>query len=146
MVGEALKEAGGKNLQLLKMQYNNIDANGVKLLADIHPFLPGLRRVELNGNKFSEEDVNIERLRVVFETRKEEAGGDDDDDEWGLDELDELDDESDDEDEEEEEAEEEEDERESEVKRADEAENETVALDDDKNVDKLAELLGKTSI
>lgn len=147
MVVEALKIAKAPKLKVIKAQYNNINAKGIELLADTLPLFTSLQRVELNGNKFDEEDVNVARLRDTFEERKEEHGPDDDEEEWGLDELDELDDESDEEEEEDDaEAEDADDLDEAELKRADEAEGQKVAQENDKSVDKLADLLGKTEI
>ena len=144
MLGEALRAGKNKELEVLRLQYNDVDSKTVKLLADIQDFVPALRRVELNGNKFSEEDVNIERLRESLEARKEKSGAEDDD-EWGLDELDELDEDSDEE-EEEEEADEKDEEEAVVLKQADEAEEENVPLEKSETVDKLADLLGKTGI
>lgn len=148
MLGEALAKGGNAQLEVLRLQYNDIDAKGVKALADASEKLPKLRRVELNGNKFAEDDVNIERLQGTLNERKEKGEtpeGEDEDEYWGLDELDELEDEDDDE-EEEEEADEEDDEAESIVKQADQAEEEKVPLEQDKKVDELADLLGKTEL
>ena len=146
MFGESLRSGENKALEIMKLQYNNINSKGIQLLADIHQFLPALRKVELNGNKFSEDEVNVERLRENFEERRVKAGAAEDDDEWGLDELDEL--ESDDEDEDDEEAagDDEEEEHEEVLKRADEAEEENVPQEKSKDVDKLADMLGKTAI
>jgi Ran GTPase-activating protein 1 len=143
MLGEGLRNGKNKKLEILKLQFNNIDSKGVQLLANIQQFVPGLRKIELNGNKFNEEEVSVDRIRESLESRKKEAKGKDD--EWGLDELDDLEEESEEE-EEEAELEEEEEERESELKRADEAEEENVAEERDKKVDDLADLLGKTEI
>lgn len=146
MLGEALREGKNQGLEVLRMQYNDIDAKGVKALADAQEKLPKLRRVELNGNKFNEEDVNVERLREVLHERREKYGpplkeGEHED--WGLDELDELEEESE---EEEEEISEGEEEKEEELKRADEAEEANVPEEKSKSVDELAEMLGKTEI
>lgn len=149
MLGSMLNQGSHKSLEVLRLQYNDIDAKGVKALADAIDSLPKLRRVELNGNKFSEDDVNIERLRDALSERKEAAGveTDDEDENWGVDELDELEDEdSDDEEEEDEVADEEDDERETILKQADERENQKVAQEKDKSVDDLADMLGKTEI
>ncbi|EME89311.1 Ran GTPase-activating protein [Pseudocercospora fijiensis CIRAD86] len=150
MLGEALAKAGNKKLEVLRLQYNEIDSKGLKALSEAAQgsALPRLRRVELNGNKFAEEDPSIEKLREVLETRKEQkaeeyAGVDEDDeDNWGIDELDELDDD----DEEEEEEDEVEDEEEKVIKDADTAEDEPVAAKKDKDVDELANALEKTEI
>jgi Ran GTPase-activating protein 1 len=149
MLGEALRAGNNKELEVLRLQFNDVDGKTVKLLAEIQQFVPKLRRVELNGNKFNEDDVNVDLLRSnLYEQKKNVGNDDDDEDNWGLDELDELDDESEDEEDEDkaEEAEEAAEEKELVLKRADEAEEENVPLEDSEQVDKLAELLGKTGI
>ena len=151
MVGEALAKGGNKKLEVLRLQYNEIDSTGIKAIADADSGsgLPRLRRVELNGNKFSEEDPNIERLQVVLSKRKEEHADEypgvdeDDEDAWGVDELDELDDEDEDEDAEQDEVE---DQEERVVRDADLAEDEPVAQVKDIEVDELANALGKTEL
>lgn len=146
LLAEALREGKNQGLEVLRLQYNNIDAKVVKALADAQEKLPKLRRVELNGNKFDEEDVNVDRLREALHERREKFGPPLDDGEhedWGLDELDELEEESE---EEEEELDEEEEEKEKELERADEAENANVPQEKSKAVDELADMLGKTEI
>jgi Ran GTPase-activating protein 1 len=146
MLGEALKAGKNSGLEVLRLQYNDIDAKSIKALADAQDKLPKLRRIELNGNKFSEDDVSIEVLKEALDARREEHGPpmeDGEHEDWGMDELDELDE---DEDDEEEEASEEEDEKESVLKEADEAEEENVGQEKSKAVDDLADLLGKTEI
>ncbi|EGP92308.1 uncharacterized protein MYCGRDRAFT_66253 [Zymoseptoria tritici IPO323] len=155
MLGEALAKAGNKKLEILRLQYNEIDTKGLKAISDAanaESALPRLRRVELNGNKFAEEDASIEALQKVLEKRKDEQAeeypgvDEDDEDAWGIDELDELDDDDDDEDEEDGEADELEAEEEQIVKDADEAVAEPVSAKTDKDVDELADVLGKTEI
>lgn len=153
MLGKALQEGNNAKLEVLRLQFNEIDARGVKRLADAHEKLPALRRVELNGNRFSEDDEGVEKLREVLEARKEKAGGVGEDDEyWGLDELDELEDESDEEEEEgtengdEEEGVEVEERAAREVAAAQQAEEENVPLENDKSVNDLADALRKTQI
>lgn len=154
-VAAALAKGGNKDLEVLRLQYNEIDGRGLKALAEavenVEGALPTLRRVELNGNKFNEEDPNIEKLQLALAKRKENPEDkypgvdEDDEDAWGLDELDELEDE--DSEDEDEQAEDEGDaEEEKIVKDADEAANEEVAQEKDKNVDDLADALGKTEI
>jgi len=146
MLGEALREGRNPRLEVLRLQFNDIDAKGLKALADAQHQLPKLRRVELNGNKFSEDDVSVERLKEALHERREKFGPpleDGEHEDWGLDELDELEEESE---EEEEEIDEEDEEREKELARSDEAENENVAEEKSKSVDDLADLLGKTEI
>ncbi|GAB7364483.1 hypothetical protein MBLNU230_g5293t1 [Neophaeotheca triangularis] len=154
-VATVLAAGSNKGLEVLRLQYNEVDARTLKVLAEaveLETPLPRLRRVELNGNKFNEEDPNIEKLQLALAKRKDNAatafpGVDEEDEEaWGLDELDELEDEDSDEDEEEE-AEEEEDAEEAKVVQdAEKAENEKVAQKKDQGVDALADALGKTEI
>jgi Ran GTPase-activating protein 1 len=154
----ALEKGQNKKVEVLRLQFNDINAKGLAGLASAaSTSLPALRRVELNGNKFDEEDPSIEKLREVLEARKEESGEHEDDEEyWGLDELDELDDEE--EDEEESDAEEkhgndsDEEGVEVEEKAARQivedrvAEEGEVPQQKDKKVDDLADVLAKTEI
>lgn len=148
-VFEALAAGRNANVEILRLQFNDITPPGVKaLLQAAKDGLPKLRRVELNGNKFEEEDQSVEALAEILSERKDDAGKDDDpDDHWGLDELDELEGEDSDEEEGDSEAEEEEEQeevRERVLKEADEAEDEKVALEADAEVDDLAKRLEKT--
>ncbi|KAI9809352.1 MAG: hypothetical protein M1825_002644 [Sarcosagium campestre] len=150
--------AKGKNTQLhtLRLQYNDIDTKGLaRFTHAAKEALPALRRIELNGNKFSEDDPSVTLLKELLETRKEERGQDDDEDLWGLDSLSDLEeddseDEDEDEDEDEEQRQEEQEETDEKAERilrdADKAENEKVAQEEDKQVDELADKLGKTDI
>jgi Ran GTPase-activating protein 1 len=154
----ALQKGTNPHLEVLRLQFNDINAKGLAGLATAAPKLPALRRVEINGNKFDEEDPSIEKLRDVLDARKEESGERADDDEyWGLDELDEL--ESDDEDEEEDsddEAKKGSDDEEEGVEVEERAarqlveeqrtEESNVAQDKDNKVDDLADVLAKTEI
>ena len=148
----ALAKGENKETEVLRLQYNDVDAKGVEaLLRAARDGLPALRRVELNGNKFAEDDGSIEALAELLGQRKEALGEDGDpDDHWGIDELDELEDESEEEDEDEAEAEREEEEEvdygERVLKEAEAAEDEKVALESDREVDALAEKLGKTGL
>ncbi|KAF2158010.1 RNI-like protein [Myriangium duriaei CBS 260.36] len=138
----ALAQGKCPKLEVLKLQYNEIDAKGVKALADGLKTMPALRKVELNGNKFGEEDAGAEKIRETLEERREAAGEEEDEERWGLDELDDLEEESDEEDEEAEE-----DEEEAHIVRdAEAAEDQPVAAEKDKDVDELAKALGKTEI
>lgn len=157
-LASALEKGQNKQVEVLRLQFNDINAKGLAGLASAATFsLPALRRVELNGNKFEEEDANVEKLRELLDARKEESGEHEDDEEyWGLDELDEL--ESEDEDEEESDAEEkggddsDEEGVEVEEKAARQiieeqrAEDSNVAQEKDKKVDDLADKLAKTEI
>ena len=158
VVAEALGEGKNGALEVLRAQYNEIDNKGVRALLEVvqQGKVEGLRRVELNGNRFSEEDESVEGLRSLLEERKEksqEAG----EGEWGLDELSDLEDDSDDdedededEDESEEEAEEENEEIEGKAQKvledADQEENSTVSQKKDAEVDELADRLDKTEL
>jgi Ran GTPase-activating protein 1 len=153
MLGEALAKGENVKLEVLRLQFNEIDGKGLRAIADAArsgSALPRLRRVELNGNKFAEEDESIEVLERVLAERNvghaEEFEGVDGDDEeaWGIDELDELEEDDDDDGEEGEDDEVEDAEEEKIVKEADEVESEPVAAEKDSEVDDLAERMGKT--
>ncbi|KAF2142208.1 uncharacterized protein K452DRAFT_318494 [Aplosporella prunicola CBS 121167] len=156
LLGKALARGGNKELEILRLQYNEIDAKGLESLANATvDALPKLRRFEINGNRFSEDDESIEKLREAFDERKEAADPEfvdalPENEEWGLDELDELDDESDEEEGEDEDEDEEgvdaDDQAERVVKRAEEAEQAAVAQEKDKSVDALADMLDKTAL
>lgn len=152
LVREGLGKGGNGGLRVLRAQYNEIELEGVKALVEAVKggSLEGLRRVELNGNKFSEDDEAVERLRTALEERKEESkeGGEG---EWGLDELSDLEEMSEDEDEDEDEREDDEEEEEEKegkadkvLEEADQEENSKVSQKKDEEVDELAEQLGKT--
>lgn len=151
-----LGKGGNGELEALRLQYNDIDAKGVEaLLNAAKTGLSKLRRVELNGNKFSEDDGSVEGLRVLLEERREEAGEKGKDLEWGLDELDELESEDEDEveesgdeeaEEEKEEVEEMEEKMEAVLKDADREEESKVSQKKDEDVDRLADVLRKTGI
>lgn len=156
VVAEALGKGTNKGLKVLRAQYNDLDAKGVKaLLTASETGLPGLRRVELNGNKFSEDDEGVEGLRILLNERKDEAGDSHADAEWGLDDLSDLEEDSDDDDEDdeaEEKAEKDTSDEETDLKpdlkpdvraerilkEADDAEAETVPREEDPEVDALA--------
>lgn len=160
LVANALAKGKNKKLEVLRAQYNEIDSKGVDALyqAVKQGALPRLRRVELNGNKFSEDDGSVEGLRLLLEERKEAAGAEEaKEGEWGMDELSDLEEESDEEDEDDDEEErgaedEDEDEKEKEdqaervLRDAEEEEGRNVAQDPDAAVDELAAKLGKTGI
>lgn len=145
-VAQALAEGKNQKIQTLRLQYNEINAECVKqFLHATRSGLPSLRRIELNGNIFLEDDGNVVELREILEARKEDYGSNDDpEDMWGVDELDELEEEE--EDEEDEEEEEKEDKDEKVVKEAEQFEDQTVSEKKDSDVDQLAETLGKTGL
>jgi len=130
-VARALSEGRNKGLKILRLQYNEIDGTGVKAFKDaLEKALPALEKLELNGNKFSEDDGVVLKIKDIFAER-------------GFGELDELDDMEEESDEEEEEEEEGEKGVEDVVKRAKEEEEQKVAPEKDKAVDDLADLLAK---
>lgn len=149
-VFEALARGESKDVEVLRLQYNDITSRGVKSLLQAvkDGSLPKLRRVELNGNKFNEDDISIEALADLLGDRKESEGKDSDpDDHWGLDELDELEEESDEEEEDEAAAVDEEEELEERIlDEADQEEDALVASKKDPDVDELADALKKTEI
>ncbi|KAL8661071.1 MAG: hypothetical protein Q9202_005943 [Teloschistes flavicans] len=158
MLCDALDKGKNAKLRTLRCQYDEIDTKGVAKLWGVVKAgkLPGLRRVEVNGNKFSEDDEGIEGLRVELERRREEAGGQGEGEgEWGIDELDELEEDSnEEEDDEGDSGKEEEDEEEVEkeakaediLRDAEEEEGRNVSQKQDEDVDALAEKLGKTEM
>lgn len=162
---DALGDGKNRELKIIKAQYNEVDAHGVRKLLDViqDGKLPALRRVELNGNKFSEVDPGIAALRKVFEERRrtkadddhdKNDNNDDDDDEWGLDDLSDLEDDDDDDDEDEDADKEEEEEEKEEtelkaeaiLKDLDAEEQSKVPQRKDADVDSLADQLSKTGI
>lgn len=148
VVATALAKGGNRKLEILRLQYNDITTKGLQEFAKAaKEALPSLKKVELNGNKFSEEDQAILELKELLEERKEKLGGDVViEDDWGLDSLSDLEDESDEEDSEEEEEEEAEELREKLIADAEEAQEEPVAQKQDKDVDSLADVLKKATI
>jgi Ran GTPase-activating protein 1 len=150
LFSKALGQGKNKKLEILRLQYNDITAAGVKGLADAaKEALPALKKVELNGNKFSEEDEGVLALQELLDERKEKFGGDVVvEDEWGLDSLSDLEELDSEEEEEEEEEEKDVDEiAEKLIKEEEEAQEEPVVqLGKDKEVDELTEKLKKTEI
>lgn len=145
-VFEALAKGTSKDVEVLRLQYNDINSQGVKsLLQAAKDGMPKLRRVELNGNRFNEDDLSIEALSELLGDRKDAEGkSEDPEDFWGLDELDELEEESSGE---EDEAAEQEDELEDKIlEAAEEAEAEPVAQRKHPDVDELADELEKTTL
>ncbi|RMZ87033.1 hypothetical protein DV736_g5737, partial [Chaetothyriales sp. CBS 134916] len=74
-VFQALESGKNKNIEILKLEYNDITPAGLQtLLKAAKDGLPRLRRIELNGNKFDEDDPAIEKLSELLSERKEELG------------------------------------------------------------------------
>lgn len=147
----ALERGCNGELSILRLQYNEIEERGLEALVRVVEGrqLDGLRRVELNGNRFSEDHERVLRLREILDGRREEAG-EEEGHGWGVDDLSDME-ESDDEDEKEDENEsEKEDENdlvaERILKDADEEEHSKVSAKKDDDVDDLADALGKTGL
>lgn len=151
LLAEALSKGQNRKLEILRLQYNDITAPAIKHLSTAaQNALPALRRIELNGNKFSEDDESILALQELLEARKEKyTGGFVDEDSWGVDSLSDLEELDSDEEEEEEEEEGEittEERAEKLIKDAEEAQAEPTVQLKDREVDDLASKLQKTSI
>ena len=150
-VFQALGSGQTKKVEVLRLEFNDINPVGVKaLLQAAKDGLPQLRRVELNGNKFDEEDDSVEGLSELLSERKDEQGQHSDpENHWGVGDLDELEGEDSEEEEEDEVAEEEEEEageREKMLADADKAEDQPVSQKKDEDVDELADIMKKTEI
>ncbi|ROW16303.1 hypothetical protein VPNG_01778 [Cytospora leucostoma] len=150
LLGEALAKGKNKNLVTLRLQYNDITSKGsVAFAKAAKEGLPALQKIELNGNKLNEDDEGIILLQEILEERKEKLGGDVViEDDWGLDSLSDLEGEDSDEEEEEDSEEEPEPEERAEklIKEAEEAQEEPVIQEKDKEVDDLAKTLEKSTI
>ncbi|KAL7816819.1 RNI-like protein [Trichoderma aethiopicum] len=156
LLAAALALEKNKKLETLRLQYNDIKSEGVRALANAaKAALPALKRIELNGNKFTEDDDAIIKLQELLEERKEQFAGDIIiEDEWGVDSLSDLEEEESEEEEEESEEEEEEKEKEEEVeekadkliKDAEVAQEEPVPQRKDAEVDDLAKKLETTQL
>lgn len=155
LVAKELQKGKNEHLETLRLQFDDVTIKGVEeYLEAAKKGLPRLRRVELNGNKFEEEDLVITHLRELLDERKDKFAESGDvvmEDEWGLDELDDLeeldsDDEASGDDEDDEDVAEEE-VRAKIIKDEEEAQEEPVVQVQDKDVDKLArELETKATI
>ncbi|KAH0493947.1 hypothetical protein TgHK011_000587 [Trichoderma gracile] len=157
LLAAALALEKNKKLETLRLQYNDIKSEGVRALANAaKAALPALKRIELNGNKFTEDDDAILKLQELLEERKEQFAGDIIiEDEWGVDSLSDLEEEESEEEEEEESEEEEEEEEKKEeveekadklIKDAEVAQEEPVPQRKDAEVDDLAKKLETTQL
>lgn len=135
LLAEAILVAGVlDNLEHIRLQYNEIEAEGAKRLTEaIKSNVPNLKLLELNGNKFPEDHELVDVLNQLFEER-------------GFGEIDELDDMEMDSSDEESESDEEEEEAEVVLKDAEEEEDRNVAQDKSKSVEGLADTLSKTEL
>lgn len=153
LLAGALAKGKNQKLEVLRLQYNDITPPGLKGLAEAaQDALPALKRIELNGNKFDEDNEHVVALQELLEARKEKYGGDVVvEDDWGVDSLSDLEGEESEDEEEGDEGEDEEDVTAEEraeklVKEAEEAQEEPVVQLQDKDVDALAKKLEKTDI
>ncbi|KAJ5038861.1 uncharacterized protein L3040_006540 [Drepanopeziza brunnea f. sp. 'multigermtubi'] len=154
LFADSLGRGENRKLELLRLQYNDITAKGLEAFAKAAvESLPALKKIELNGNKFSEDDLSLMKLRELLVDRKEKLAGDNIiEDDWGLDSLSDLEDDSDDEDEDEDDEEDDEEAEEAGELRAklledaEEAQEELTAQKQDNDVDDLAKALKKTEI
>lgn len=148
VVAGALAKGKNEKLEILRLQFNDITVKGLQAFVKAtKENLPALKKIELNGNKFSEDEQAITDLKELLEERKENFAGDlVMEDDWGLDSLSDLEDDSDDEDSEEEEKEEAKELREKLIEEAEEAQEEPVAQKQDKEVDDLADQLKKEAV
>jgi Ran GTPase-activating protein 1 len=108
-LAKALSQGNNQKVETLRLKGNDITAEGVEqFLHAARDTLPALRRIELNRNRFVEDDDNVESLRELLKKRKEVHSKEDDlEDMWGVDELDELQEEAEDEEEDDDEGEDE---------------------------------------
>ncbi|PHH67586.1 hypothetical protein CDD82_1301 [Ophiocordyceps australis] len=145
LLSQALSQGKNQKLEILRLQYNDITSTALEGFASAaRDALPALKRIELNGNKFCEDDDSILALQVLLEKRKEESADQNDQDCWGVDDLSDLEDDSEDESDKEETEREER--AEKLIKDAQEAQREPVAQATEKDIDQLAEELQETSI
>lgn len=92
-VAKALASKPRPDLNTLKLQYNELESDALKVLAEgIKEHLPNLTWLELNGNRFEEDSEHVEAIAEVFAER---GKGEIDD----LDDLEEIDSEEEDDDE-----------------------------------------------
>lgn len=153
LLATALGKGENKQLEIIRLQFNDITSKSLKGFADVIPTsVLALKKIELNGNKFEEDDPSIVTLREVLDERKEKQAGDDVvEDDWGLDSLSDLEEDSEDEEEDEEDEEDKEElttEKRAEIliRDAEEAQEEPTVQLKSKDVDDLAKKLEKTTI
>ncbi|WWD04866.1 hypothetical protein V865_002937 [Kwoniella europaea PYCC6329] len=136
----SLRDGSNTELEVLKLQYNELDKTSIEILSvAITQHLKGLKELELNGNRFAEDDDCVEELKKALEVRGNEDA---------LDELDDM---------EEPESGEEEEGSEEEVESEDEEDKEELAKEEvdgtaklppvtDKQTDDLADMLAGAHI
>lgn len=102
-LAKALVNEHNQKLETLRLQYNELEEDALKVLATAVKNLPNLKVLELNGNRFEEDSSSLEEINAIFENRGQ---GEVDE----LDDLEEIDSEEEDDEESVNEAEEEEEE------------------------------------
>ncbi|KAI9719549.1 MAG: hypothetical protein M1828_006178 [Chrysothrix sp. TS-e1954] len=147
-LADTLAAGHNRDLQTLRCTYGEVEAGGVRRLVEVMKkgALDKLTRVELNGNRFSEEDPAIEELQQIM--RERDGGLDDLSDLEEMSDEDDEDDGSDADDDDDEEDGDKDRQREEEgvMKQTEQAEQQNVPQEKDEEVDELAEKLGKTGI
>ena len=74
LLAGVLAKGGNKKLEILRLQSTDITAKGVQALAEAAKnALPALKKIELNGYKFSEEEQALMQLKELLEDRKERS-------------------------------------------------------------------------
>lgn len=67
---EKLRDVSDKSkLEEIKLQYNELDSDSLKVLSSLLPLLKEHRLLELNGNAFDEEDEHLEKIKSIFDTK-----------------------------------------------------------------------------
>lgn len=78
-LGKLAEISDKSKLQILRLQYNELEADSLEIIAQFLKNMSDLAELELNGNRFEEDSELIEKINDIFEEK-------------GLGELDELDD------------------------------------------------------
>ncbi|KAI5278332.1 hypothetical protein KEM54_004676, partial [Ascosphaera aggregata] len=73
-VAKALSRGNNKKLEILRLQFNEINDKGLKkLVVAVKNALPSLKKLEINGNVLDEEDPSVIELREIFDERRKAA-------------------------------------------------------------------------
>ncbi|RKF55346.1 Ran GTPase-activating protein 1 [Erysiphe neolycopersici] len=89
MLVEALAKGKNQKLEVLQLQYNQLNSIVFEKLVNMaRDSLPNLRKVGIEGNRFNGNNKNVEVLQQLLLDRKEKLGGTSaSEDDWGLDSL-----------------------------------------------------------
>ncbi|TQS37252.1 hypothetical protein Golomagni_02284 [Golovinomyces magnicellulatus] len=84
---EALGQGMNHNLEVLRLQYNQLNSKALnKLALVVKTALPNLRKMALHGNRFEGENQDVETLRQLLSDRRDKLQNSSTiDDDWGLD-------------------------------------------------------------